>query len=331
VAFFRTLLGRLDAGVGIRSAGLNTAVHPFGGWSMPVVVAGRTADDRPVLVHQASEGYLTTMGIPLVRGRGLSRADVEQRRHVAVVNQALAAQYFGGRDPAGHVLRVPRLLEPPFNLEEDAFEVVGVVRDTVNRDLTQPLRAEIFVPYSLSGFAQRLVVRTDGAPEEAVALVRAEVAAIDRNQPISDVRSLESALDDFVFAGPQFSLTLFAVFAALGLTMAVIGVYGVIAHGVSRRTQEIGVRMALGATSDRIVSMVIAGGAKLVAAGIVVGLLAAAAAGQVMRGLIWNVSPWDPLSFAAVAALLLVVGVQATVWPALRATRVNPVAALRRD
>jgi putative ABC transport system permease protein len=331
VAFFQTLLTRLEGTPGIRAAGLNTGVHPFGGWTMPIVVPGRAADDRPVLVHQASDGYLRAMGIPLLRGRALERGDLERRQRVAVVNESLVEQYFGEVEPLGQVVRAPRLKEPPVNLPEDAFEIVGVVRDTVNRDLTQPLRPEIFVPYTLAGFAQRLVVRTDGDAESAVAVVRAEVAAIDRGQPLSDIRSLESALDDFVFAGPRFSLTLFAVFAALGLTLAVVGVYGVIAHGVSRRTQEIGVRMALGATAERIVSMVIGSGVKLILAGIAIGLVAASAAARLMQELIWNVSPWDPVSFAAVAALLLVVGLQATLWPALRATRVNPVAALRRQ
>lgn len=138
------------------------------------------------------------------------------------------------------------------------------------------------------GLAHSVVVRTDGEPDRATALVRAEVAALDRDQPLSDIRSLESTLDDYMCAGPRFGLTLFAVFAVLGLTLAVVGVYGVIAHAVSRRTQEIGVRMALGATTDRIVSMV-------------------------------------------VAAVLMVVGLQATLWPALRVTRVNPVAALRKQ
>jgi ABC-type antimicrobial peptide transport system permease subunit len=189
----------------------------------------------------------------------------------------------------------------------------------------------LYVPYSLIGLSQSVVVRTDGEPERATALVRAEVAALDRDQPLSDIRSLESSLNDYMFAGPRFGLTLFAVFAVLGLTLAVVGVYGVIAHAVSRRTQEIGVRMALGATTERIVSMVLAGGAKLIAAGIVVGLAGAALAARAMRELIWNVSPWDPLSFAAVAGVLMVVGLQATLWPALRATRVNPVAALRKQ
>ena len=331
VAFFQALLTRLEAVPGIKGVGLNTGMHPFGGWTMPIVVPGRQPDERPVLVHQANDGYTKTMGIPLLSGRPLDRGDLERKQHVAVVNQALVAQYFNGADPLGQIVRMPRLKQAPLNLTDDAFEIVGVVRDTVNRDLTQPLRPEIFVPYTLAGVAQRLVVRTEGDAESATSLVRTEVAALDRDQPLSDIRSLESALDDFVFAGPRFSLTLFAVFAVLGLTLAVVGVYGVIAQSVNRRTQEIGVRMALGATADRIVAMVMSGGVKLIATGIVIGLLGAAAAGRVMRELIWSVSPWDPCPFAAVAALLLVVGLQATLWPALRATRVNPVAALRRD
>jgi ABC-type antimicrobial peptide transport system permease subunit len=121
------------------------------------------------------------------------------------------------------------------------------------------------------------------------------------------------------------------VFALLGLTLAVVGVYGVISHGVTRRTQEIGVRIALGASADRIVVLVLGGGLRLLLAGIAVGLAGAALTARAMGELIWQVSPWDPLSFAAVSAILLLVGLQATLWPALRATRVNPVTALRRE
>jgi ABC-type antimicrobial peptide transport system permease subunit len=206
-----------------------------------------------------------------------------------------------------------------------------VVGDTVTRDITEPTRPELYAPFSLIGLAQSVVVRTDGDPERATSLVRAEVAALDRDQPISDIRSLQSTLADYVFAGPRFSMTLFAVFAVLGLTLAVVGVYGVVAHAVNRRTQEIGVRMALGATTNTIVSMVLSGGAKLIAAGIGVGLAGSALAARAMREMIWNVSPWDPVSFLAVAAVLMVTGLQATLWPALRATRVNPVAALRKQ
>jgi putative ABC transport system permease protein len=331
VAFFQDLLARLEGMPGIRAAGLNTGMHPFGGWNTAIVVPGAAPDDRPVLIHQASDGYARALGIPLLRGRAIERADLESVRHVAVVNESLVRQYFAGADPIGRTLRIPRFKQPPMGLTDDVFEIVGVLRDTVNRDLTQPLRPEVFVPYTVGGIAQRLVVRTEGTAESATALVRSAVNAIDRDQPISDIRSLESALDDYVFAGPRFSLTLFTVFAVLGLTLAVVGVYGVISHGVTRRTQEIGVRMAMGATADRIVTLIMAGGVRLILAGIVIGLAGAALAGRAMRELIWSVSPWDPVSFVAVSAILLLVGLQATLWPALRATRVNPVTALRKE
>ena len=332
VAFFQALLGRLDTVPGIRAAAISTGTHPFGGWTMPIEVPGsRAHDTRPAALHQVSAGYTRAMGIPMARGRAFDSGDIERRQMLALVNESLVTQYFGDENPLGRTIRVPRLRQPPMNLEADTFEIVGVVRDTVNRELTEPIRPEVYVPYTLAGFAQRLVVRTDGDPERATSLVRAEVMAIDRDQPLSDIRSHQSALDDFVFAGPRFGLTLFGVFATLGLTLAVVGVYGVISHAVSRRTQEIGVRMALGATTHRIVSMVMTGGAKLIAAGIVVGLAGAALAARAMREVIGNVSPWDPVSFIAVAVVLMVVGLQATLWPALRATRVSPVAALRKE
>jgi hypothetical protein len=117
---------------------------------------------------------------------------MESRRHVAVVNEALVAQYFTDADPLGRTLRVPRLTQPPMNLEDDSFEIVGVVRDTVNREFSEPLRPELFVPYTLGGFAQRLVVRTEGSAESATALVRSAVAAIDRDSParVSALRCL---------------------------------------------------------------------------------------------------------------------------------------------
>ena len=331
-AFFQDLLARLATVPGIRAAGLNAGLHPFGGWTTTLDVTGSGRQDgRPGVVHTVSADYTAAMSIPISRGRALERGDIERRAMVALVNETLVRHYLGDSNPVGRTVRVPALREPPASLLEDGFEIVGVVRDTVNGDLTDPIRPEVYVPYTLVGVAQRLVIRTDSDPERAASLVRAEIAAIDRDQPVTDVRSLQSALNDFVFAGPRFSLTLFGVFAALGLTLAVVGVYGVVSHAVSRRTQEIGVRMALGATAERIVGMVLAGGMKLIAAGIVVGLAGSALAARAMREMIWSVSPWDPISFAAVAAVLLLVGLQAAVWPALRATRVSPVTALRNE
>jgi ABC-type antimicrobial peptide transport system permease subunit len=208
---------------------------------------------------------------------------------------------------------------------------VGVVKDTLNRGLTNEVHPELYVPNTLTGAADRLAVLTSTDPAALTAAVRAEVRALDREQPITDVRTMQAALQNFVFAGPRFSLALFGVFAALGLCLAVVGVYGVVSHAVARRTQEIGVRMALGASSRRIAGMVLGSGLRLVGLGVVLGLAGSAAAARALRQLIWNVSPFDPLSFAVVSAVLLVVGVQACLRPALRASRVDPVTALRYE
>ncbi len=152
---------------------------------------------------------------------------------------------------------------------------------------------------------------------------------MDREQPIIEVRTIESMLDDIVLSGPRFSATLLSLFAALGLSIAVIGVYGVISYGVSRRKREIGVRIAMGASTGNIARMVVSSGVRLIGAGIVVGLAGSAALARVVQHLIWKVSPLDPVSFALVSGVLLAAGLQACLWPALRAASVDPASALR--
>jgi len=330
-AFLRELLERVRALPSVAAAGVNSGVHPFGGWSLPVEIPGGTADTRPVVIHQVSADYTRALGIPLLQGRNFSQAELDGALRVALVNQAFVRRYLDGREPVGQVVRLPRTKLPPFNQADDAFSVVGVVRDTLNRSLTTEVQPELYLPYSLTGLAERLVLQMRGDTSAVASAVRAQVRALDQDQPLMEVLTLESALDTFVFSGPRFSLVLFGVFATLGLTLAVIGVFGVISHGVSRRTQEIGVRLAVGASSGRIARMVVGGGMRLVAFGIVLGLAASAAAARLMQQLVFKVSPFDPLSFAAVAGVLLLVGWSASLWPALRASRLDPVRALRHD
>jgi predicted permease len=330
-AFFRELLPRVAALPGVAAAALNTGLHPLGNWNMPVEVAGVAADARPVVVHQVSADYTKALGIPLRSGRLFDAAEVERGRRLALVNQAFARRYAAGKGAAGLVVHLPRLQSAPFEVADPSFEVVGVVEDTLNRGFTDEIRPEVYVPYTVAAAADRLAVLTTVEPASLVNAVRGQVHALDREQPVSDVRTMEAWLQSSVFAGPRFSLVLFGVFAALGLCLAVVGVYGVVSHAVARRTQEIGVRMALGASSRRIAGMVVGSGLRLVGAGVVLGLLGSAAAARALRQLIWNVSPFDPLSFALVAAVLVVVGVQACLRPALRASRVDPVTALRYE
>jgi predicted permease len=331
-AFFQELLRRVAALPGVEAAALNTSVHPFGNWNVPVEVAGRAEPDgRPVLLHQVSADYTRALGIPLVSGRLFDAAEVERGRPLALVNEAFRRRYAGGADALGLVVRVPRLRSASFAVADPTFQVVGVVKDTLNRGLTEEVRPELYVPNTLTGAADRLSVLASTDPAALTGAVRAQVDALDREQPVTDVRTMQSALESFVFAGPRFTLALFGVFAALGLGLAVVGVYGVVSHAVARRTQEIGVRLALGATSRRIAGMVVGGGLRLVGLGVLLGLAGSAAAARALRQLIWNVSPFDPLSFAAVSAVLVVVGIQACLRPALRASRVDPVSALRYE
>jgi predicted permease len=330
--FFKDLLDRVAAVPGVAAAGLNTFVHPLGNWNVPVELVGATAPDgRPALLHQVSADYTRALGIPLLAGRLFDAAEVERAQRLAVVNEAFVRRYSAGDDVIGRVVRVPRMLTAPFGVADPSFQVVGVVRDTLNRSLTDEVHPELYVPYTVAGLADRLAVLAEADPAALTGAIRAQVQAIDREQPLTDVRTMPALLESFAYAGPRFSLALFAVFAALGLCLAVIGVYGVIAHAVARRTQEIGVRIALGASAGRIAGMVVGSGLRLVGLGILLGLLGSAAAARVLRQMIWSVSPFDPLSFAAVAGVLVLVGVQACLRPALRASRVDPVSALRYE
>jgi predicted permease len=330
IAFFRELLERVGAVPGVVAAGVNTGLHPFGNWRLAVDVAGGArADRRPVVVHQVSGDYTKALGIGLLSGRVFTEAEVDAKRQLALVNQAFVRRYLGERDPQGRVVRIPGARTAPFNLPDDSFEVIGVVKDTLNRSLRNDVEPELYLPYTVAGLADRLVVLTGAHPGAVTGAVRHEVHALDGEQPVTEVRTIEDLLDDFAFSGPRFSLTLFCVFALVGLSLAVIGVYGVMAHAVARRRQEIGVRIAVGASSGRIVRMVLSSGLRLIGAGIVLGLLGSAAAGRAVQQLIWNVSPLDPLSFAAVSGVLLIAGLQACLWPAWRAARLDPVSAIR--
>ncbi|PYV17787.1 MAG: hypothetical protein DMG07_05115 [Acidobacteria bacterium] len=323
VAFLQELLGRLQSTPGVVAAGVNTGAHPLGAGSEPVEVVGQTQrETRPVEVHQV-------FGIALLRGRVFSASEAAARQQLAVCNQTFVRRFLAERDPLGQIVRIPRMKTRPSLLADDSFQVVGVVRDAVNRVPATEVEPEIYIPFTLTGSADRLIVLAEGNPTALAPAIRREVHAIDKDQPVTLVMTLEEVLDEWIYAEPRFSLVLFSLFAALGLSLAVIGVYGVISHAVSRQTRDIGVRIALGATFGDIVRLVLGRGVLLLGAGIALGLLGSLAAARFMARQIWNVSPFDAISFAAAAAALLAVGLQACFWPARRAARVDPVTALR--
>ena len=331
-AFFEELLRRTKTVPGVTTVGLNTSAHPFGNMGLPVEVAGSTQrNTEPVTIHQINADYTRALGIGLLQGRLFTEAEVSGRQNVALVNQRFMRARLDGRPPLGQIVRVPRLKQPPFNATSDSFQIVGVVRDTLNRSLTNEIVPELYVPFTLLGRADRLIVLAQAGTSTVTSAVRNEVYGVDRNQPVTEVRTIEHALDEFVFAGPRFNLTLFSAFAALGLILAVVGVYGLMSNVVAQQTQEIGIRMALGADAATILGMVIKRGAVLLVAGIAVGLVGSFATSRVLSQQIWNVSPLDPLSFGIVALILLAVGLQACYWPARRAARIQPTVALRAE
>jgi len=331
-AFFRELLRRVSEVPGVVTAGLNTGLHPFGNWNMPVEVDGNERPDtRPVMVHQVDPSYPRAMGIALLQGRFFEEAEVAARQHVALVNRAFVRRYSDGRDPLGRVVRIARLRSAPFSETDDSFQIVGVVHDTVNRGFADEVWPEVYFPYSILGRADTLVALAQVEPTALTSAIRNEVYALDKDQPVTQVRTIAAALEEAIFSRSRFNLVLFAVFAALGLALAVIGVYGVISNAVAQQTQEIGVRIALGARFGDIAGMIVGRGLKLLGAGILLGLGGSLAAARLLAQQVWRVSPFDPVSFAAVSLLLLVVGLQACFWPARRAAHVDAVTALREE
>jgi len=331
-AFFQELLERVKAIPGVKAVGLNTSVHPLGNWNAPVEVAGDAREDaRPVVIHQINSDYTRALGIPLVGGRLFEESDVSNRRHLAIVNQAFVRARLDGRDPLGQTIRIPRVKQPPTSMDDDSFQIVGVVKDTLNRGLTDQIRPEVYLPYTLFGFADRLVALTQADPAGLSRAVISQVFAIDRNQPVTDVRTVETVLDDGIYAGPRFNLALLSVFAVLGLTLAVIGIYGVMSNSVSQQTHDIGVRMAIGATPRHIARMVVKHGSRLLLAGIALGLAGGLLTSRLLSRQIWNVSPFDPVSFGAVSLILFLAGLLACVLPARRAAKADPMEALRYE
>jgi predicted permease len=331
-AWFAELLRRVGEVPGVEAVGLNTGVHPFWNWNTPVSVDGSDqADTRPVLINQVNADYPRAMGIVLRQGRLFEESEVAAGRHVALVNETFVKRYLASGDPRGRVVRIPRLRQPPLALADDGFEVVGVVRDTVNRNFSDEVWPEMYFPYTVTAQANTLAVQTRVDPAAVMSAVRNEVYALDKDQPVTGMTTVAAALDQSIYARPRFSFVLFSLFAAIGLALAAIGVYGVISNAVAQQTREIGVRIALGARFQDIAGMVLGKGLRLVALGIVLGLAGSLAGARLLAQQVWRVSPFDPFSFAAVALVLLVVGAQACFWPARRAAGVDAVRALRAD
>ena len=325
--FYQQLTDQLAERPGIEAVGVVTTLPLTGAWESTVPrIEGRPAPEpgegREVMFAGASEGYFQALGIPLVRGRLFSIQDRDSASAVALVNEAMARTYWPGQDPVGEHL------EAFFGRP---LEIVGIVGDVRVRDVASPPPPAMYFPLSVyPGPTMQLVVRTAGEPLGQLPAIRATLRELDPTVPLTTPRTMEDVLAQSL-AQQRFSALLIGGFAVAALLLAVLGLYGVISFGVARRRREIGVRLALGAEPGRVVSMVVREGLLMAAIGVLIGLVGAVALGRLLAGLVYQVSPTDPLTLGTVAALLLGVAALASLVPARRAMRVDPVSALREE
>jgi putative ABC transport system permease protein len=288
-----------------------------------------------------SADYLSAMGIALRRGRDFDAHDTEDAPQVALINETTARRFFPGEDPLGKVV----WLGPPENLlppPEPGFDnhfprrtIVGIVADVKGSNLTRAAEAEVYAPYQQNkregwSNAMMLTVRADGSPAALMGAIRAQVRALDPDQPVTNVATMDERLSNSM-SQSRFSTLMLGLFAGVALLLAAVGIYGVVAYAVAQRTHEIGVRMALGAQRRDILSMIVRQGMTLTFVGVVVGLCAALALTRLLTGLLYGVSATDPKVFGGIALLLSLVALVACLLPARRATKVDPMIALRYE
>jgi putative ABC transport system permease protein len=332
-AFFRPLLLRLKSLPGVVDATETSTLPPYGGIDSDVEVPGKVhAEKWSTLFQLCSEGYFPTLRISFLQGRPFNESEVNGARKLAVVNQEFARKYLGSDNPIGqrlHLLQLETFADP---VRDAWFEIVGVVADVKNQGLQQPVMPEVWIPYTITGAARRgVLVRTAGDPMMMMKAVRDEIWATDRGVALTMTGTMESYINSFSYSQPRFGFLLMAIFAGIGLILVTIGVYSVIAYTTTRRTHEIGIRMALGAQPQNILHLIVGQGGRMALVGIVWGLVASFALTRLMVSMLFQVKPNDPLIFAAVSLLLFAVTLIACYIPARRAMRVDPTVALRYE
>ena len=331
LAFWRRLLDSVRALPGVESAALGTGVpltnsHSRGDITiegMPLPSPGNFPHPDE---HDVSAGYLHTLGIRLLRGRDFTDADSQTAPNVALINARLARELFPRQDPVGKRYLNGR---PDPKRQPVWITIIGVVDDTRMYGLANPSRLEIYRPLTqIAPDGMDLMVKSRTEPGALTSSIRTVVASIDRNQPISRVATMDQLVQDSV-GSRRVTLTLLGLFSALALALAGIGIYGVISYSVAQRTQEIGIRMALGADRHDVMQMILLQGARIASAGLIIGMLAAFGLTRYLEKLLFSVSPADPPTFAVVVLVLARVALLACYIPARRTLRVDPMTALR--
>jgi putative ABC transport system permease protein len=331
--FFIDLKQRLESTPGVQSA---STIYPLplsgDRFSISFEIEGRP---MPPKDHPSADffttgvGYFRTMGIPVLKGRDFDDRDKHGSTPVIIITETFAKQYFPNEDPIG------KRIHPGISSIEDEDstmrDIVGVVGDVRNRGLNTEAKAAYYVPQTQVPFSQMVgVVKTLGEPHSLVSAVTKEVATMDQDIPLFGVKSMEEYLSASV-AAPRFNTTLLAIFAAVALVLTVVGLYGVMSYSVAQRTNEIGIRLALGAQTRDVLVMIVRQASTLILLGLAIGLAVAFAVTRWIASLLFGVTAKDPVTFGVVAVLLALVALLACYVPALRATRVDPMEDLRRE
>jgi putative ABC transport system permease protein len=322
VAEYEAIVERLRSLPGIVSAGAVSRLPLSGGNSSRSFEVPGSPSDHEADLRVATSGYFRSLEIPLLRGRDFSNHDHSKAPPVAIVNQALAYQVFAGEDPIGKHFA--------FDPEEPPIEIVGVVGDVRHLGLETAPRPEIYLPLAQSyWFTMTVAARSSGSdPLALVPSIQRAVWSFDPEMPLAGLQTMDRMVSDSLVRR-RFAMLLLSVFAGEALLLAAIGLYGVIAYSVSQRTREFAIRMALGARSGQVVCMILREALLVALAGVAVGAVAALGLARLISGLLFGVAPTDPWTFGCIALLLAVVALLAAAAPARRATRVDPLVALR--
>ena len=331
--FWQQVLYRVRALPGVESAALGTVVPLTDSHSRSDITIEGMALPKPGSFphpdgHSVSPGYLRTLGVPLLRGREFTDADQQNAPLVGMVNAAIARQFFPNQDVLGKRFMFGH---PSTERSPKWITIVGVAADTKLYGLANPARLEVYLPLRqsvLSGMS--LIVKSAADPAALTSSIRGAIASIDKDQPIFAIATMQELVNSSI--SPQrITLILLGLFSALALVLAAIGIYGVISYSVAQRTHEIGIRMALGADGGGVLRMILAQGVKIAGAGVGIGIFASFGLTRLMTKLLYSVSAADPVTFAAVAIVLVVVAMLACYIPARRALRVDPIIALRYE
>jgi putative ABC transport system permease protein len=328
IAFANTLVERVKGLPGVQAIGITQSMPLVGDYVLGFNIEGRPEVDPADLpstnYYAVTPDYFRAMGIRLIRGRVFTAQDDAKAPRIAIINETMARQFFPNEDPIGKRINIT-------NGPDTWREIVGIVADIKQYGVDKATSAQSYEPFAQVPFTSlNVVIRTNGLSAALLGALRPAVYAVDKDQPIGSIRPLEEIVADSI-ARQRFAMTLLTVFSGVALVIAAVGIYGVMAYNVVQRTGEFGIRMALGAQQRDVLRLVLTQGGKLIGLGLLIGLLATLGASRAMGSMLFNTSAYDPLTLATITVLLGAVALVACFFPANRATKVNPIEALRTE